>query len=45
MVEAGFIALTGAVIGLGGAKLLYKAQQLQRRRIPAGLRRDRRARW
>jgi putative ABC transport system permease protein len=24
MVEAGFIALTGALIGLGGAKLLYK---------------------
>jgi putative ABC transport system permease protein len=24
MVEAGFIAVTGAVIGLGGAKLLYK---------------------
>jgi putative ABC transport system permease protein len=25
MVEAGFIAATGAVIGLGGAKLLYRA--------------------
>ena len=25
MVEAGFITLTGAVIGLGGAKLLYRA--------------------
>ena len=25
MLEAGFIALTGALIGLGGAKLLYKA--------------------
>jgi putative ABC transport system permease protein len=25
MLEAGIIALTGAVLGLGGAKLLYKA--------------------
>ena len=24
MMEAGFIALTGALLGLGGAKLLYK---------------------
>jgi putative ABC transport system permease protein len=24
-VEAGFIAITGAILGLGGAKLLYKS--------------------
>ena len=40
MVEAGFIALTGAADRTGRGQAAVQAHQLQRRRIPAGLRRD-----
>ena len=39
MLEAGIITVTGAVIGLGAAQAALQGDQLQRRRIPAGLRR------
>ena len=41
MLEAGLITVTGAVLGLGAAKLLYQRHQLQRGRLPPRLRRDR----
>ena len=44
MVEAGALALTGAVLGLGATKLLYPADQLQRRGFPPRVQRDRRVR-
>ena len=41
MLEAGVIALTGAVLGLGGAKLLYKATNFNAGGFLPGLRRHR----
>ena len=42
MLEAAVIAVTGAVLGLGAAKVLSKSHGLQRRRLSARLRRHRR---
>ena len=42
MLETAIITLTGAVIGLGGAKLLYKASNFNAAGLPARLRRDHR---
>ena len=45
MLEAGLITVTGAVLGLGAAKMLYRATNFNAAGFLPGLRRHRRRRW